>query len=85
MLDLKKKALGDVKGMLEKRMASRLAPKQAPVEEQAPMEGEESPAQEKAEYEEGGLEAKVPPGADLQALSPEEQQQLEELYQKMGC
>lgn len=86
MLDLKKKALGGIKGMLEDRLAQRLKPAAAPDSD----EGQENPAEEASESpemekSEEGLEAKLPPGADVNALSPEEQEQLKSLYEKMGC
>lgn len=82
MFDLKKKALGGIKGMLEDRMAKRIAPPSAP-EESPQEEAGETPSMEASENEVDGVQ--LPPGADVSKLSPEERQQLEQLYAKMGC
>lgn len=84
MYDPKEKALSGIEIMVEKRMGNRLKPKKKEVEieiepvEEMHSEGGEAP-------EEESLEAKVPEGADVSALSPEEQEQLKSLYSKMGC
>lgn len=80
MEDTKKKALMGIKGMLEERMVARMKPakeeKSVPDTDGDPMMDEHS----------GGLEEKVESeGGDLSKLSPEEQQELQRLYDKMGC
>jgi hypothetical protein len=99
MDDLKKKALTGIKGMLEERMVARMkpSPKHEDTEmEESPMEeAGESPdieASEEAggEHGESGMggdlkEKIAGEGGDLSKLTPEEQQQLQHLYDKMGC
>jgi hypothetical protein len=83
MIELKKKALGGIKGMLEDRLSNRLKPKAEPQEsreEDLPVDGDELPESDESPE---GLE--VPEGADISRLAPEEQQQLKDLYTKMGC
>jgi len=74
MHDLKHKALSGIKEMLEERTAGRMKPKAMAVEVTAvggkkPPEGEEMPDSEMA-------------GMDLSKLTPEEQTQLQALYEK---
>lgn len=101
MLDLKKKAISGIKGMLEDRMAGDMKPKavevdiaamgKKPMDSEDAHEGPEIPGEKpdaedvKEGPETGALQGKLPEDADLGALSPEEKQELERLYSKMGC
>lgn len=76
MIELRKKALDDLQANLDDRMSERLKP---PPEKKP--EGE-MPEEDGGEVE---LNLDLPEGADVSKLSPEERQQLEELYAKMGC
>lgn len=90
MLELKKKAIGGIKEMLEGRLAKRMqpdredkaeGPETGPPDAEDRAEGPEQPA----EGSTADLQQDLPQGADLSKLSPEEQKQLEALYAKMGC
>lgn len=94
--DMKKKAIGGIKEMLEGRMVDRMKPKPPPPGINAAKPGDpdseagEDPKEEAMESpvmegKENDLESKLPPGAEMDRLSPEEQHQLEMLYSKMGC
>lgn len=86
MLELKKKVMGDLQGMLDDRLANRLKPKAVaveatmvkPGEEESPeaseLHGASEPHDEMAEGE-----------GDVSKLTPEEQELLQKLYDKMGC
>jgi len=85
MLDLKKKALGGIKGALEERMVDRMKPKANPAEDDVA-----SPVEEQSMY--GAVEGSEDPlsklegiGGDLAKLAPEEQDQLKAFLEKMGC
>lgn len=88
MLDLKKKAIGGIKNMLEDRLSNRMRPQPSPEPEseeagEDPAEKRtESPGEEKMEESQ---ELDLPDGADLSRLSSQEQQELKDLYAKMGC
>lgn len=95
-MDLKKKALGGIQAMLEDRMSGRLKPKAVSVEIEAVKnpghaeEGEEEALNHipmKPGEEDEGMEpvAEEKSEGDMSALSPEEQQQLQMLLEKMGC
>lgn len=90
---MKKKVLGGIQGMLDERLAGRLKPKAPAAHGMPPPEGggddgqvepgEGTPMEEQQDGTE--LQSKLPEGADVSNLSPEEKLQLEELYAKMGC
>lgn len=85
MLELKKKVMGDLQGMLDDRLANRLKPKAVEVEatlEKPEGSSEESPLQSASEQP--GEEA-AEAGGDISKLTPEEQELLQKLYAKMGC
>jgi hypothetical protein len=84
MIEMKKKAIGSIKGMLEGRLAGRMRPK--PPQDDESME---NPSEEATET--GAEEAAELPGEDqhdelpgTDKLTPEEIQQLKMLLAKMG-
>lgn len=100
MLDLKKKALGGIQSMLEDRMAGRMKPKAVSVEVEAvgkkpgevgddeanePGEGSKPEEMQDAQELKHGEGAELTQGGDMDKLSPDEQQQLQMLLEKMGC
>ncbi len=76
-MDVKQKALSGIKEMLEERLSGRMKPKAVAVDVTA-VGGEPKPEME-------GEELQAPPGGDISKLTPEEQMQLQALYDKMGC
>lgn len=87
MFDLKRKALGGIKDMLDERMAGRMKPKAIAVEAvagKAPMmEGPGGDEEQSEPSKEAGMEAQLEGGElDLSKLTPEEQSQLMHLYEK---
>lgn len=92
MIELKKKALGGIKEMLEDRLSSRMRPKSAVPGEDGPRPMASEPG-ESQEHEEAELEKGVLPEeggessgeVNIEALSPEEQEQLSALLEKAGC
>lgn len=85
MLEIKKKALSGIREMLNDRMANKLKPKPS-VEVEISSEGEEEKP-EGTEIHESGMEGgEYSEGQpNIEALSSEEQTQLEELLNKIGC
>ena len=85
MYDPREKAIHGIKGMLEDRMASEISPPKPPAPEKEPAVEGSMPEMGEGPGDGQSLEEKVPEGADLSALSPEEHEELEKLYAKMGC
>ncbi len=79
MESLKKKAIGDIKQMLEGRMVDRMKPKTVAVE----VETEKTPVDDGTEIHLDGMKDEFSDGAEK--LSPEEQEELSALLEKMGC